>query len=69
VADMRNAHKILLGDPEGKRQLGRQWRKWEDIIKMYLKEIGCEYILWIYLTQNSDQWRAPVNTVMNLWVP
>ncbi|PNF31948.1 hypothetical protein B7P43_G07946, partial [Cryptotermes secundus] len=55
----RNAYKILGGKPEGKRQVGRPRRTWLDSIK----------IDWIDLVQNSDQWRALVNTVMNLRAP
>jgi hypothetical protein len=65
----RNAYRILVGKPEGKRPLGRPRRGWEDNIKMDLREIGCGGIDWIDLAQDRDQWRALVNTVMNLRVP
>jgi hypothetical protein len=55
-----------VGKPEGKRRLGRARRRWEDNIKMDLREIGCCGMNWIDLTQVRDQWRASVNTVMNL---
>jgi hypothetical protein len=52
-----------------KRPLGRPRRSWVDNIKMDLKEIGWDGVDWIDLAQNRDQWRALVNTVMNLRVP
>jgi hypothetical protein len=55
--------------PEGKRPLGRPRRRWEDDIKMDLREIGWGGMDWIDLAQDRDQWRALVNTVMNLGVP
>jgi hypothetical protein len=54
--------------PEGKRPLGRSRRRWEDDIKMYLQELGCEGMDWIDLVQDTDRWRAFVNAVMNHWV-
>jgi hypothetical protein len=60
---------ILVGNPEGKRPLGRPRGRWVDNIKMDLREIGWDGGYWIDLTQDRDQWRALVNTVMNLWVP
>jgi hypothetical protein len=65
----RNAYRIMLGKPEGKRRLGRPRRRWEDNIKMDLREIGWSGMDWIDLAQDRDQWRAIVNMVMNLWVP
>jgi hypothetical protein len=59
-----------VGKPEGKRPLGRPKRKWMDNIKMDLREIGWNNdVDWIELAQDRDQWRALVNTVMNLRVP
>jgi hypothetical protein len=58
----------LVGKPEGKRPLGRPTRWWVDNIKIYLREIGWDGMDWIDLAQGRDQWRAPVNTVMNLRV-
>jgi hypothetical protein len=66
--EKRNAHRILVGKPEGKRPLGRPRRRWEDNIKMNLREIGWGGMEWIDLAQDRDQWRALVNTVMNLRV-
>jgi hypothetical protein len=58
-----------VGRPEGKRPLERPRRRWVDNIKMDLREIGWDCMDWIELAQDRDQWRALVNTVMNLWVP
>jgi hypothetical protein len=54
--------------PEGKRPLGRPTRRWVDNIKMDLGEIGWDGVDWVDLAQDRDQWRALVNTVMNLRV-
>jgi hypothetical protein len=56
----RNAYRILVGKPEGKRPLGRPRRMWEDNIKMDLREIGWGGMEWIDLAQDRDQWRALV---------
>jgi hypothetical protein len=69
MGETRNAYRILVGKPEGKRPLGRPKRRWVDNIKMDLREIGWDDADWIELAQNRDQWRALVNTVMNLRVP
>jgi hypothetical protein len=58
-----------VGKPEGKRPLGRPRRRWVDNITIYLREIGWDGMDWIDLTQDWDQWRAVVNTVMNLRIP
>jgi hypothetical protein len=60
---------VLVERPEGKRALGRPRRKWEDNIKMDLREIGIEGANWIRLAQDRFHWRAFVSTVMNLRVP
>jgi hypothetical protein len=65
----RNGYRILVGEPEGKRPLGRPRRRWGDNIKMDLREIGWDCVDWLDLAQDRDQWRALVNTVMNLRVP
>jgi hypothetical protein len=69
MGEKRNAYKILVGKPEGKRLLGRPTRRGVDNIKMDLREIRWDGMDWINLAQDRDQWRALVNTVMNLRVP
>jgi hypothetical protein len=58
---------ILVGRPEGKRPLVRPRRRWEDNIKVDIKQIGWEDVDWIRLDLDRDQWWAFVNTVMNLF--
>jgi hypothetical protein len=62
-------YRVLVVRPEGKRPLGRARRKWEDNIKMDRREIGIDGANWIRVAQDRFQWRAFVNTVINLWVP
>jgi hypothetical protein len=69
MAEVRGAYNILVGRPEGRRPLGRPRRRWEDNIKMDLREIGFGNVDWIHWAQDRDKWRALVNTVMNLRVP
>jgi hypothetical protein len=57
-----------VGKPEEKRPLGRPKPRWVDNIKMDLKEIGWDGMDWIDLGHDRNQWRALVNTVMNLRV-
>ena len=64
----RGVHKVLVGKPEGKRQLGRLRRRWEDNIKMDLEEVGRGCGAWIELAQDRDRWRVLVSTVMNFRV-
>ena len=64
----RNAYKVLVGKPEGKKPLGRPRHTWEDNIKMDLT-VGCDPGEWIDLTEDRDQWRAYIRAVMNLRVP
>jgi len=61
-------HRILVGKPERKRPLGRPRHRWEDNIKMDLREVGVGGD-WMELAQDRDRWRALVNMVMNLRVP
>jgi hypothetical protein len=68
MVEVRGAYNILVGRPEGRRPLGRPRRRWEDSIKMDLREIGFGDVDWIHLAQDRDRWRAVVNTVMNLRV-
>jgi hypothetical protein len=69
MGEKRNAYRILLGEPQGKIPLGRPRRRWVDNIKMDLREIGWDGVDWIDMTEDVDQWRALVNTVLNLRVP
>jgi hypothetical protein len=65
----RSVYRVLVGRPKGKRPLGRFRRRWEDNIKMDLREIGIDGANWIQLAQDRVQWRDFVSTVMNLWIP
>jgi hypothetical protein len=67
--DERNAYRLLVGKPEGKRPLGRPRCGWVDYIKMDLLGISSGGVDWIGLAQDRDKWRALVNAVMNLRVP
>jgi hypothetical protein len=58
-----------VGKSEGQRPLGKPRRRWENNIKMNLREIGWGGLDWIDLAQGKDQWRALVNMVMNIRVP
>jgi hypothetical protein len=66
MEDKRNAYRTLVGKPEGKRPLGRRRHRRMDNIKMNIREIGRGGMDWIDLAQDRDQWRALVNTVINL---
>ena len=68
MGEERSVHRVLVGKPEGKRPLGRPRHRWEDNIKMNLREVerGGD---WMEFTQDRDRWRALVNTVMNFRVP
>ena len=65
----RNAYRVLVEKPERKRSLGRPRHRWEDNIKMDLREVDCNPRAWIALAEDRDQWRAYVRAVMNLRVP
>jgi len=65
----RGVYRVLVGKPGGKNPVGRPRRRWQDYIKMDLREVGCGSMDWIGLTQDRDRWRALVNAVMNLPVP
>jgi hypothetical protein len=69
MGEVRDAYRVLVGRPEGKRPLERPRLRWKDNIKLDLREIGIDGANWIRLAQNRVQWRAFVNTVMNLRVP
>jgi hypothetical protein len=69
MSEGRCVYRVLVARPAGKRPLGRPRRRWEDNIKMDLREIGIDVANWIQLAQDTVQWRAFVNMVMNLRVP
>jgi hypothetical protein len=69
MGEGRGVYRVLVGRPEGKRPLGRARCRWEDNIKMDLREIELDVANWIQLAQDRVQSRAFVNTVMNLRVP
>jgi hypothetical protein len=68
MGETRGAYRRLVGKPEGNRPQGRPRRRRVDNIKMDLREIRRDSIDWIELAQDRDQWRALVNTVINLWL-
>jgi hypothetical protein len=68
MGEERNVYKVFVGQPEGKRPLGRPRRRWEDGIRMDLREISLGCVVWIRLAQDRDRWRAVVSAVINLWV-
>jgi hypothetical protein len=69
MGDGRSIYKILVGRPEGKRSMARLRRRWDDNIKLDLKDIGIDGANWIQVAQDRFKWRVFVNTVMNLLVP
>jgi hypothetical protein len=69
MGETRNAYRILVEGPEGKRSLGRPRRRWVDNIKMDLREIEWDGRDWIELAQDRDHWRVLVNTVINFRDP
>jgi hypothetical protein len=68
MGEKRNSYMILVRKPEAKRPVGRPRRRWVDNIKMDLRELGWDGVDWINMTQDRDQWRSLVNTVLNLLV-
>jgi hypothetical protein len=69
MGEGRGVYRVLVGRPEGKRPLGSPRRRCEDNIKMDLRETGMNWANWIRLAQDRVQWRAFVDTVMNLRIP
>jgi len=67
--ELRSAYKNFVWKTDRKWPLGRSRHRWEDNIQIDLREIGWKGVDWIHLTQDREQWRAVVNTVMNLGVP
>jgi hypothetical protein len=69
LGEKKNVYKTLARKPEGKRPLGRLRRRWVYNFEMDLRGIGWDGMDWTDLSQGGDQWRALINTVMNLRVP
>jgi hypothetical protein len=69
MGEKKKAYRIFVGKPEGNKPLGKQRHRWEDNTKMYLREVGLGAMDWIDLAQDRDQWRALVNTIVDLRVP
>jgi hypothetical protein len=67
--EKRNAYRLLVGKPEGKRPLGRPRHRWVDNVRMDLGEVGWVDVDWTGLAQDMNRWRALVNSVLNLRVP
>jgi hypothetical protein len=68
MGEERKVYKVLVGTPEGKRPLGRPRCRWEDGVRMDLREIGLGGVDWVHLAQDRDRWRAFVSALMNLRV-
>jgi hypothetical protein len=68
MGEGRNVYRVLVGKPKGKRPLERPRHRWEDGIKMDLREIGWGGVEWIHMAQDRDRWQAVMNMVMNLRV-
>jgi hypothetical protein len=68
MGEERNVYRVLMGKPKGKRPRGIPWHRWEDGIRMDLREIGWGSVDWIQLALDRNRWQALVNTAMNLRV-
>ena len=66
MGERRGVYSVLVRKTEGKRQIGRLRRRWEDNIKIELLKVGCGSMDWIDVAQDRDRWQALVNAVMNL---
>ena len=69
MGEERGVYRVLVGKPEGRRPLGRLRRRWVDNIRMDLQEVGCGYVDWIGLAQDTDRWQTLVSAVINIRVP
>jgi hypothetical protein len=68
MGEGRKVYRVLVGKPKGKTPLGRPRHRWEDGLKVDVREIDWRGVEWIHLAQDRDQWQAVVTAVMNLWV-
>ena len=69
MGERRGVYRVLVRKPEGKRPMGRPRHRWEDNIKMDLRELGGSFGDWMELAQDRERWRALVSTVMNFRIP
>jgi len=69
MGEERGVYRVLLGKPEGRKPLGRPRRRWVDVIRVDLQEVGGGCMDWIGLSQDRDRWRTLVSAVMNFRVP
>jgi len=69
MGEEKRLYRFLVGEPEGKRPLGRPRRRWVDNIRADLQEVGCGYMDWIGLARDRERWRTLVSAIMNLRVP
>ena len=69
LCEEKGVYRVLMGEPEGRRPLGRPRRRWVDNIRMDFQDVICGYMDWIGLAQDRDRWRTLVSAVMNLRVP
>jgi hypothetical protein len=69
MGEKRNAYRLLVGEPQGTRPIGRPRHRWVDNIRMHLGEVRWGDVDWIGLAKDRNRWRALVNSVLNLWVP
>jgi hypothetical protein len=68
TGEMRNARKIFVVKPGGKRPLGKPVDEKIDT-RMDVRETGWQVVNWIHLAQDTNQWRDPVDTITNIRVP
>jgi hypothetical protein len=69
MGEDRAVYRVLVGKPEGRKPLGRPRRRWEDNIRMDLREMGFGRVDWMELAQDRGRWSVLVSAVMNLRVP